>query len=133
MAAEKIICDTDVLIDFFDHQQPRHQQTKNIIEMEIGMENVLISSVTRMELLTGAANKTELNAIQKNLARFGTILITPEIDLKALELLVKYKLSHGLAFPDALIAATAQETGLKLFTYNLKDFRFIANLNLLQH
>jgi len=96
MAAEKIICDTDVLIDFFDHQQPRHQQTKNIIEMEIGMENVLISSVTRMELLTGAANKTELNAIQKNLARFGTILITPEIDLKALELLVKYKLSHGL-------------------------------------
>ena len=122
-----------MLIDFFDQQQVRHHQTKNIIEFEIGLENVLISSVTRMELLSGAANKVELNAIQKKLTRFGVVMITPEIDLKALDLLLKYKLSHGLAFADALIAAGALQTGLKLFTYNLRDFRFIANLSLLQH
>lgn len=42
----------------------------------------------------------------------------------------KNHLSHGLAIPDALIAATSLETGLRLFTYNVRDFKFIKGLNL---
>ena len=45
-----------------------------------------------------------------------------------LVLIQDFKLSHGLAIADSLIAATAIETKLKLFTYNLKDFRFINDL-----
>lgn len=56
MEEKLIICDTDVLIDFFDTTKPRHQNTKNIIENQISLENIVISAITKMELLLGAAN-----------------------------------------------------------------------------
>ena len=43
-----------------------------------------------------------------------------------------YSLSHKLSLPDALIAATAIESNSELYTLNLKDFRFIPQLNLYQ-
>jgi len=55
---------------------------------------------------------------------------TDVITLQAIELLNTYHLSHGLAIPDALIAATALETKLNLYTYNEKDFKFIKGLKL---
>jgi predicted nucleic acid-binding protein len=50
--------------------------------------------------------------------------------MTAIELIKTYRLSHGLAIPDALIAATAIITELELFTYNQRDFRFISGLKL---
>ena len=41
-----------------------------------------------------------------------------------------YSLSHKLTIPDALIASTALVYSLDLYTFNLKDFRFITGLNL---
>jgi hypothetical protein len=78
MATEKIICDTDVLIDFFDHAQPRHAETKTVLEQYIGIDNVLISSITKMELILGATNKLDLLAIEKKLNRLNTVLLTPD-------------------------------------------------------
>ena len=130
MAKEQIICDTDVLIDYFDHAKSRHVDTRLIIEEKIGLGNIFISSITKMELLLGARNKADLNTIEKKLNRFSLILINPSINLKAIELIQLYRLSHGLALADSMIAATAIETGVKLFTYNLKDFKFVAKLSL---
>ena len=45
-------------------------------------------------------------------------------------LLESYALSHRLSVPDALIAATALRHNLKLYTFNLKDFRYIEGLTL---
>ncbi len=130
MATERIICDTDIIIDYFDAKQKRHEETKAIIEQQIGLQNVLISSITKMELILGATNKADLNIINKSLNRFSVLLINPAINLRAIELVYFYRLSHGLALADAMIAATALETELKLFTYNLKDFKFISKLSL---
>lgn len=41
-----------------------------------------------------------------------------------------YSLSHKLSLPDALIAATALSHDVKLYTLNIKDFRFISGLQL---
>lgn len=130
MASKQVICDTDILIDYFDVRQKRHEQTKRIIEQVIGLENILISSITKMELLIGATNKEDLKIIDKSLKRFGVILINPEINLTAISLAYEYRLSHGLALADAMIAATSIQTDLELFTYNTKDFKFIKNLSL---
>ncbi len=130
MAAVKTICDTDVLIDYFDTNQQRHQATRKIIEEKIGLDSVVLSAITKMELVTGARNKTELNTINKKLSRFDTLLIDPSITELSLSLLQTYKLSHGLLIPDCLIAATALKAGLPFFTYNVKDFQFIAKLKL---
>lgn len=110
--------------------QQRHQETKLILEENIGLSHILISSITKMELILGATNKADLNTISKKLNRFGVLLINEAINLRAIDLVQSYRLSHGLALADSMIAATAIQTELELFTYNTKDFRFISKLTL---
>lgn len=117
-----------MLIDYFDKNNNRNASTATLLETIIGLDNVIISSITKMELLFGATNKSDLNVINKKLSRFSIILINERINLTAISLIQEYKLSHGLAMADALIAATALETKLNLFTYNVKDFKFITDL-----
>jgi len=132
MEKKLIICDTDVLIDYFDTTKPRHQSTKHIIEQQISLDNVVISAITKMELLLGAANKNELKQIDKHIARFNLLLINDQITNQALDLLKSYHLSHNLAIPDSIIASTAIVANFELFTYNIKDFRFIKKIRLFE-
>lgn len=133
MAETKVICDTDVIIDYFDTRQSRHNLTKRILEEKIGLDNMMLSAISRMELMAGATTKRELVTLNKRLARFDTILIDPAITELSLSLLQPYKLSHGLALPDSLIAASAIKMELPLFTYNIRDFKFIAKIKLYKH
>lgn len=130
MAKKQIICDTDVMIDYWDASQKRHFLTKEILDNQIGIDNIVLSAVTKMELISGASNKNDLNKISKSLNRFKISLIGNEVTVEAFKLLEKYKLSHGLNIPDCFIAATAIITELELFTYNTKDYKFISHLKL---
>jgi len=49
------------------------------------------------------------------------------------ELVRKYRLSHGLLIPDALIAASALTLDLDFITKNQRDYRFISELKLLPY
>lgn len=128
--AKKIVCDTDVMIDYWDLSNPRHSQTKSILEDIITLDNVVLSAITKMELMLGATNKRELKKIAEKLHRFDIALISNEITAKAMILLSNYHLSHGLAIPDCLIASTAIIAEMELFTYNIRDYKFIQELNL---
>ena len=130
MEEKKIICDTDVVIDFWDEKQGRHSITRKILEQNIGLNQVVISAITKMELISGASNKSDLEKMSTKLSRFNIALINNDITLKAFELQKKYFLSHGLSMPDCLIASTSIILGLELFTYNTKDFKFISDLTL---
>ena len=125
---KKIIADTDVLIDYLDESKSRHDKTVAILEDK--NLAISISSITVMELIVGAVNKTHLNRINKELRGFLTILPNPEIALIAIRLLQQYHLSHGLKIQDCFIAATALFVKIPLFTYNIKDFKFIEGLEL---
>ena len=83
-----------------------------------------------MELIVGANNKDELKRINKNIHLFKIALINHDITELAIELLQLYKLSHGLALPDAFIAATSIITQSELYTHNVKDYKFIDGLSL---
>ena len=132
MEPKLIICDTDVLIDLFDASKPRHVNTKQIIEKQIALDNVVISAITKMELLLGAANKQELKNIDRLTTRLNLILINDEITKQAFNLLKLYHLSHRLAIPDSIIASTSMVSNMMLFTYNIKDFRFIKGIRLFE-
>src|SRR5699024_2212177 len=99
--------------------------TKEELENNIDLDNVVLSAITKMELLLGAINKTDIWKIIRKLSRFNIALLNNDITFKSFELIENYSLSHGLALPDSIIAATALVTDLELFTYNKKDFRFI--------
>ena len=83
-----------------------------------------------MELINGAGNKNELDKINRDIHQFQIALIDNDITLLAIQLLQDYRLSHGLALPDAIIAATSIISKSELFTYNLKDYKFIQGIAL---
>lgn len=130
MENKKIICDTDVIIDYFDQSNSRYKQTRSILDEKIGLRNIVISAITKMELLAGAISKPNLNLIKANIGGIELLFVNHEITLTALSLIETYKLSHNLAMADSFIAATSLFTGYPLFTYNLKDYKFIANINI---
>jgi predicted nucleic acid-binding protein len=71
MATKQIVFDTDVLIDYWNTKSKRHQETKQHLEHSIGLDNVIISVITQMELIAGARNKAEESKINKKLSRFN--------------------------------------------------------------
>ena len=130
MAEKKIICDTDVMIDYWDNNNPRYLITKSTLEKSIELDNVMLSAITKMELMLGAISKNDMAKISKKLNRFNIVLINNEITIQSFDLIQKYRLSHGLSLPDSIIASTALIADLELFTYNTKDFKFISGLKL---
>ena len=82
MAENKIICDTDVMLDYMKFANKRHLATKIELESKIGLHNVVLSAITKMELLYGGLNKQDLTNMQKNLKTFIVLLFNNEIALK---------------------------------------------------
>ena len=117
------LLDTNILIEVLKGNQ-------SIIEKLIPGQQYGISAVCSMELIYGARDKAEVKKIEKALSQLRGYHITSTISKTALELMQKYSKSHGLAIPDALIAATAIIEELPLFTLNVKDFRYIDTLSL---
>lgn len=122
-----ILCDTNILIEFYKSNARIVQELR-----QIGPDQLAVSSITQAELYLGALNKPELKKIQQHLALLSSLPLDVTISALFLQLIESYSLSHGLSLPDALIAATALVYGLELYTLNIKDFRFIANLRLYQ-
>jgi tRNA(fMet)-specific endonuclease VapC len=122
-----ILCDTNILIEFYKGNSTLIQELG-----KIGLAQLAISIVTQAELYYGALNKAELLRIQKHLNLLHNLPIDHQVSSQFIQLMAQYSLSHKLAIPDALIAATALVNDLEIYTLNIKDFRFIENLRLYQ-
>ena len=120
-----ILCDTDVLIEFY-------KNTAHILQElhTIGQQHLAVSAITQAELYFGALNKAELNKIRIHLQSISRVALDPMISEKFLTLMETYSLSHKLGLPDALIAATAIVHHLPLYTLNTKHFQFLPEIEL---
>ncbi|MGB1242467.1 MAG: type II toxin-antitoxin system VapC family toxin [Chitinophagales bacterium] len=125
MAQKMVICDTNIMIEFFKGNPETTEDLR-----KIGFKNIGLSSITFMELYQGMDNKRELNQIVRALLPYKRIDINRQASKLATEYLKRYYLSHSLQIPDAIIAATAIAYNLELFTYNIKDFQFIPSIKL---
>jgi predicted nucleic acid-binding protein len=122
-----ILCDTNVFIHAFNDNKSTIAQL-NLI----GNENIAISVITLMEFYQGMGNKTELARMKKAMRYYDVVQIDNAISEIAIELIEKFNLSHGLQIPDAIIGATAIIYEIPLYTYNIKDFKFMPNIKLYQ-
>lgn len=61
------------------------------------------------------------------------VRLSEHISAVAVDLLRRYRLSHGLLIADALIAAMALSLDLPLVTKNRRDYTFITELSLLDY
>jgi tRNA(fMet)-specific endonuclease VapC len=121
---EAMILDTNVLIEILKNNPDCIQTVESI------KPPLYISIISAMELLYGARNKQELKKLQQFLTLFDAIPLTPNISTSAYALIANYAKSHKLDIPDALIAATCIDANQTLFTYNIKDFKYIPKLTL---
>lgn len=124
-----ILIDTDVLIEV---SRGDEVAVSCLQEIE-ARDSLAISVVTQMELIVGCRNKLELQELEKFLRRFQVYKLNEPITDLAVDLLMQFRLSHGLLIADALIAATALSFNLPLVSRNQRDYRFIPQLKLLPY
>ena len=125
MAVKQILCDANIWIDFYKDDPGIIGNLK-----AIGQDNLAINTVILAELIQGARNKKEANKILADARSINMYKIDTQISDICIDLLCSYSLSHGLRVADAIIAATALYHNIELYTLNIKDFKFIKNLNL---
>ena len=121
------IIDTDVPIDAMN----------GIVDAVAFLEEqqgtgVQISIVSAMELIAGCRNKTEMRELQRFSQKCTFLPVTAPVSQVAFQLMESFYLSHGLIMADALIAATAIEHDLTLYTRNTRHFRMIPRLKINQ-
>ena len=124
MAANALLIDTDIFIDYLKSIQPA------CALLDSAQFDLYYSSWTRKELLAKSGLKeSERQEIDVLLARFRIISVDDAIAEKYWMLLKKYE-SQGLRQADAIVAATAWQKSLPLLTRNQKHFRFIGEIEL---
>ena len=122
MEKEIVLCDSNVIIDWINNRQKAIDDLQHI-------EGVIaISIITEYEIIAGAKNMMMLRRFEKLLSNYISVSLDNDISFLGINLYKKYRLSHNLDMPDSLIAATAIELDLPLFTYNKKDFRYIPGI-----
>ncbi len=122
---EKVVLDTNILIEILKGNEKIVNFIQNL------KAKLFISSISKMELFYGARNKSELKKLEDFTNLFHILEINEQISHHATSLIKQYSKSHNLNIPDALIASTCIFYKSALYTLNLKDFRYIDELNLI--
>ncbi len=124
-APSPFLVDTDIFIDYLNG----NKIAKNILDSS--RHRVYYSIVTKKELLAKQGlTANERRKIHLLLLNHRLLPLNEKITRKFSVLLTKYK-AQDLRKSDALIAATAATQRLPLLTRNLKHYRFILEITLL--
>jgi len=118
-----MLIDTDVLIWYMRGNRKAFKAVEALGEFSM-------SVVTYIELVQGLRNKAELNTLKNFLQAKSTAIlhVTDSISATAMFLVEQYHFRFSLELADALIAATALDRGLPLFTGNARHYRAVKNL-----
>jgi predicted nucleic acid-binding protein len=110
MGCMKAVFDTNILIDYLVGHLAASQEIAQY-------KNPQISIITKMEILVGATEDTEVT-IREFLDNFTVIDLNEEIA----EIAILTRKENKIKLPDAIIWATAKHTNSLLVTRNTKDF-----------
>ena len=119
------LVDTDILIDYLNGV-PRMREI-----LDVPRYRVYYSAVTRKELLAKRGlSATERQKIYTLLRHHRLIPVDKKIAERFSRLLTTYA-GQDIRKADALVAATAWSRNLPLFTRNIRHYRFISEISLL--
>ena len=116
------LIDTDVLIEISRGSEAAADFIDNL------HDDVFIARISAMELIIGARDRRDQNAIEKFISIFQLAELSDSIGQNAYAHAKRYSKSHGLTLADALIAATATTSDFTLVSKNEKHFHPIAGL-----
>ncbi len=127
-AVSRGLIDTDILVD----DRRGFPDGVKFIAAQHSAVGITISIVSAMELVAGCRDARDVQQLQKFVAAIAVIPLSGPISLRALQWMEQFSVSHGLTIPDALIAATALEQGLALYTKNTRHFQMLPGLRLIR-
>ncbi len=121
---EKILIDTDVIIDFLRGYDLRTKAFfLKIKNLEV---KGCISLISIIELYTGI--EEENNRQEINLKQLLSWLEILPIDFNLSKLAGKLRRKYRLSITDSIIAATSSYFKIKLFTFNIRHFQKVQEL-----
>jgi len=120
-----MLVDTDVFIWLFRGSEKAASRLRQC-------DSIALSAVSYMELVQGMRNKEEFRLLRETIhsQQWQLQPLTENISHRATVLIETHALSHGLQMADALIAATAVETGQSLLTGNYKHYKALPDVDL---
>lgn len=120
----KVFLDTDVLIDCLRGTSEAREWLTNT-----ETDSFQIPGIVAMELVVGCQNKVELKRTKRFLEVFE--VVWPEADdfQRAYDLLSEHYRASSLSIPDCLIAAMALNRSTRLYSFNLRHFGQIDELD----
>jgi predicted nucleic acid-binding protein len=111
------VVETNVLVDLLRNYTPAVSWFA-----AQGQVTLAVSPLIRMELVSGAQNRSEQRRAIRLLTQFEMLHITPEDQDWAMEKQLTLSLSHGVSINDCLIAAVSYRLQVPLQMRNLKHF-----------
>jgi predicted nucleic acid-binding protein len=116
IVAEKLLLDSDVLIDFLRGHSPA------VAFMARAPLPLYLSVITVAEAYAGVRDGEERDKLDKTLGAFETLNLDSKVAALGGIFRRDYGKSHGVGLADALIAATARHRGCTLATLNKKHY-----------
>ncbi|MGA0853372.1 MAG: type II toxin-antitoxin system VapC family toxin [Luteolibacter sp.] len=108
----KAVFDTNILIDYLNGIEAAK------VELD-RYRNRQISVISYIEVMVGAKNASEENAIRGFLGTFEILELSAEIAKEAISIRKQYRLK----IPDAIVYASARTQGCMLVSRNTKDLK----------
>ena len=106
----RALLDTNILIDYLGGVEAAREEIAR-------HDGPLISAITWMEVLVGAADEGEIARLRWFLSGFGRVAIDDRVS----ELAVAIRREHRIRLPDAIIWASARSINGLLVTRNTRD------------
>jgi len=97
-----MIVDTNIIIDLLNGKKEAFKFLDSNLR-----NNLLLSVVSVSEIYAGIRGEKEVQLLEDLLTIFELIPVNKSIAVEAGFLINKFRASHGIEIPDALIAATA--------------------------
>jgi hypothetical protein len=120
--AEKILVDTDVLVDFF------RGHSKAIAFITTHSARIVLSSIVVAELFAGVKGNAEQAAFDNFVSLFPVVPVDVEIAKAGGLYKHRFGKSHGVGLADAILAATAETENAELKTLNTRHYPMLRGL-----
>jgi predicted nucleic acid-binding protein len=124
-----VVLDTDILVWYFRG----NERARRFLEA-IPYPDRTLSALTRMELIQGCRNRAEMARVKAfTSANFSVVFYPDESTIhRATRLLEEHALPDGLRVVDALLAASALNADCAFATANVRHYRPIKGLRLIE-
>lgn len=120
--ADRLLVDTDVLIEYLRGRR------EAVEYLEGSTSDLYLSVISVAELFAGVKDDEEEKSLNQLLLAFIILPVTEKTARLGGLYRRDYRPSHGTGLADALIAASAEENGANLVTFNRRHFPMVSRL-----